>query len=330
MEEILAEFVNVPHCVACSDGTTALEIALMALNVGVGDEVITTPFTFIASAEVIALRGARPVFVDIDPDTFNIAPERIESAISSRTKAIIAVSLFGQCADLKTINEIAAKHGLYVIEDAAQSFGATHHGLRSGGLTTISTTSFFPSKPLGCYGDGGACFTRNSNLATRMRQISLHGQDRRYHHPIIGMNGRFDTLQAAVVLEKFKVFKEEIELRHQAAQRYEALLSSSVKTPLIRAENTSVFAQYTIQLKARDGLKVRLHEKGIPTAVHYPIPLSLQPAFVDLGYHSGDFPNAERAAQQVISLPMHPYLSKDAQEAITHEINAFVENSSLR
>ncbi len=326
LEEKLADYVGVKHCIGVSDGTTALLIALMALGVKAGDEVITTPFTFIATGEMIALLGAKPVFVDIDPKTCNLNASLLEAAITPKTKAIIPVSLYGQCADYDSINAIAQKHGIPVIEDAAQSFGATYKGRKSCSLTTISCTSFFPSKPLGCYGDGGACFTQDDEMAKRMSQIRLHGQDRRYHHPVLGMNGRLDTLQAAILLAKMEIFDEEVQLRNEVAKRYDELLSMQVNTlvlPHIETHNTSVFAQYTVLVKDRDGVQRKLAEAGIPTAVHYPVPLHLQPVFAVLGLGRGSFSKAEECAQMVMSLPMSPYLSESDQSFITGKVLAF-------
>ncbi|MGZ5041720.1 MAG: DegT/DnrJ/EryC1/StrS family aminotransferase [Usitatibacter sp.] len=313
LEARLAAYTGVKHCVGASDGTTAMLIAMMALGIEPGDEVITTPFTFIATAEMIALLGAKPVFVDIDAKTYNLDPAGIEAAVTTRTRAIMPVSLYGQCADFDAINAVAAKHGLAVIEDGAQSFGAAYKGRRSCGLSTIGTTSFFPSKPLGCYGDGGACFTNDDRLATRMRQISQHGQDRRYHHPIIGINGRLDTIQAAVLLAKLAAFDGELEARVRVADRYTALLAPLVKTPVIEPHNRSAYAQYTIEVEDRARLQERLSAQGVPTAVHYPVPLNLQPAFAHLRQGEGAFPRSDAAARRVVSLPMHPYLS-DAQQ----------------
>lgn len=309
LEEKLANYVGAKYCIGLASGTDALMIAMMALDIKPGDEIITTPFTFIATAEMIALLDAKPVFVDIDPRTYNIDPAKITAAITPKTKAIMPVCLYGQCADFDAINTIAQKYNLAVIEDAAQSFGATYKGKQSGNLSTISCTSFFPSKPLGAYGDGGACFTNDDELANKMRQIRVHGQDKRYHHPMLGVNGRLDTLQAAILLAKLEIFAEEVIDREKIAAQYSALLSDAVITPYIEPYNTSVYAQYTIQVAKRDALQNYLTSKNIPTAVHYPIPLHLQPVFTDLGYKVGDFPCAEQAAKQVISLPMSPYLS---------------------
>ena len=281
LEERLAAYVGVKHCIGVASGTDALLIAMMALGVGPDDEIITTPFTFIATGEMIALIGAKPVFVDIDPRTYNLDPALIETAISPRTKAIMPVSLYGQCADLDAINSVAARHGLPVIEDAAQSFGATSKGRKSCALSTIGCTSFFPSKPLGCYGDGGACFTDDDALAKAMRQIRVHGQDRRYHHPVIGVNGRLDTLQAAVLLAKLEVLEEEVAARGRIGARYSELLREHVTTPYLAPQCTSVYAQYTVQVDRREEVQEKLKAAGIPTAVHYPIPLHRRQSNLD-------------------------------------------------
>jgi len=338
LEERLAEYVGVKHCITVSDGTKALLIAMMALGIKAGDEVITTPFTFIATGEMIVLLGAIPVFVDIDPRTYNIDPDKIEAAITPKTKAIMPVSLYGQCADFDIINAIAAKHALPVIEDGAQSFGATYKGKKSCGLSTIGSNSFFPSKPLGCYGDGGALFTDDDKLAKLMREIRLHGQDRRYHHPIIGINGRMDTLQAAIVLAKLDIFDEEVKARAEIGARYSELINThplpqagegvcspdstkaKITTPYIEPHNTSVYAQYTILVENREAMQKKLNEAGIPTAVHYPIPLNLQPAFAHLNKQAGSFPIAEEMAKRVMSLPMGPYLFLVDQQRIVDTI----------
>jgi UDP-2-acetamido-2-deoxy-ribo-hexuluronate aminotransferase len=324
LEERLADYVGVKHCIATSSGTDSLLIALMALGVGHGDEVITTPFSFIATAEVIVLLGAKPVFIDIDPRTCNLDPAGIEPAITPRTRAILPVSLYGQCADSDAINAIAQRHGLPVIEDGAQSFGATYKGRRSCGLTTIGATSFFPSKPLGCYGDGGALFSDDDELAKAMREIRVHGQDRRYHHPRIGINGRMDTIQAAILLAKLERFDWEVAQRREVAERYRDLISHAppaphegeITLPHIESHNTSVYAQYTLQTHNRDALTTRLAGAGIPSAVHYPVPLHLQPAFAVQGGRPGDFPIAEAAADCVLSLPMGPDLQAQNQRRI--------------
>ncbi len=319
LEAALAAFTGSRHCITVSSGTDALLIAMMALGIAPGDEVITTPFSFIATAESIALLGARPVFVDIEPRTYNLDPVRLESVLSPRTRAIMPVSLYGQCADFAAINRIAAAHGLPVIEDAAQSFGARYRGRRSCALSDIGCTSFFPSKPLGCYGDGGACFTDDDALANRMREIRVHGQDRRYHHPVLGLNGRMDTLQCAVLLAKLPAFEDELVAREAAGERYSDLLraaSGRVVTPSITDGNRSVYAQYTVELDDREHARQALESAGIPTAVHYPIPLHLQPAFAALGYGPGSFPVAERAAARVLSLPLHPFLDPLTQQRV--------------
>jgi UDP-2-acetamido-2-deoxy-ribo-hexuluronate aminotransferase len=317
LEEKLARFVGVKHCISCANGTDALQIALMAIGIGPGDEVITPGFTYIATAETVALLGAKPVYVDIAPRTYNLDPLLLEAAITSRTKAIIPVSLYGQCADFDSINAIAARHSIPVIEDAAQSFGATYKGRRSCSLTTIACTSFFPSKPLGCYGDGGALFTDDDDLALVLRQIARHGQDRRYHHVRVGVNSRLDTLQAAILLPKLDIFAEELELRQAAASRYEQLFLSRdiIRAPFVETHNTSAWAQYSVRVAQRDAVQQRLKEAGIPTAVHYPIPLNRQPAVAD---HMAQLPVGDEVATQIMSLPMHPYLEASSQEVIAN------------
>jgi len=318
LEERLADFVGVRHCISCSSGTDALLIALLALDIGPGDEVITVPYTWISTAEVIALLRARPVFVDIEPDTFNMDPDRLEAAVASRTKAIISVSIYGQCADMTRINAIAGKYNIPVIEDGAQSFGATHGGKRSCALSAIGCTSFFPSKPLGCYGDGGAVFSDDDDMAEKMRQIRNHGQKVKHQHPVVGINGRMDTLQAAILLEKLAIFPEECRLRREVGQRYDKLLQGirGIQTPIIREGNESVYAQYTILSEERDALSKALGEQGIPSVAYYAVPLHFQGAFSDLGHQKGDYPVAEKTASQCLSLPMHPYLSSQEQKAI--------------
>jgi UDP-2-acetamido-2-deoxy-ribo-hexuluronate aminotransferase len=322
LEERLARFAGVRRCIAVSSGTDALLIALMALDVGPGDEVITTPFTFAATAEMIALVGARPVYVDIEPGTWNIDAGAIEAAVTPRTRAIMPVSLYGQCADMDAINAIAAAHGLPVIEDGAQSFGATYKGHRSCALSTIGCTSFFPSKPLGGYGDGGACFTDDLDLDQVMRSLRNHGQEGRYHHVRIGINGRMDTLQAAVLLAKLDIFEDEIERRIKVGTRYSALFErfdGAIETPVVAASNTCVYAQYTIQVDDRDAVACELGRRGIPTAVHYPVSLHRQPAFERTG---STLPVSDRAAQRVLSLPMHPYLAESDQETVVDATRA--------
>jgi len=322
-ESKLADFVGVKHCLTISSGTDALLIAMMALDIKPGDEVITTPFTFFATAETILLLGAKPVFVDIEPDSYNLDPNLLEAAITPKTRAIIPVSLYGQCANLTAINTIAEKHNLPVIEDAAQSLGAEHHGKRSGGLTTISCTSFFPSKPLGCYGDGGACFTNDDDLAERMARIRLHGQKGRYNHVELGVNGRMDTLQAAMMLPKLAIFEEEISLRQQHASLYNQLLTKHVKIPQVESYNLSVYAQYTIEVERREELQANLQAKGIPTTVHYPVPLDKQPMLAKENW--GNFPISEQAAKKVLSLPFHPYLTEQQIQLVVSSIIKFYQ-----
>lgn len=325
LEEKLATYCGVRHAIAVSSGTEALLIAMMALEIGPGDEVITSPFTFIATGEMIALLGAVPVFVDIDPNTYNLDPGLIEAAFTPKTKAIMPVSLYGQCADFDAINAIAAKYNLPVIEDGCQSFGASYKGRKSCNLSTIGCTSFFPSKPLGCYGDGGACFTNDDALAKRMRQIMSHGQDRRYHHPVLGINGRLDTLQAAVLLAKLEIFYDEVAARERIGARYSELLAGTVVTPYVAPGSSSVYAQYTIQAERRDEVAQKLQEKEIPTAVHYPVPLHLQPVFRGLNKPVGSFPISEKTAKNVMSLPMHPYLNDNNLIVITDAVKESVK-----
>ncbi len=319
LEGRLADYVGVRHCITASSGTDTLLVAMMALEIGRGDEVITTPFTFIATGEMIALLGATPVFVDIDPRSYNVDPAKIEEVIGPRTKAIMPVSLYGQCADMDAINAIGARHGLPVIEDAAQSFGATYKGRRSCGLSTVGSTSFFPSKPLGAYGDGGALFTDDDGLAKAMREIRVHGQDRRYHHPRIGINGRLDTLQAAILLAKLDRFDWEVARRKELGTLYSEKIREhcpGVLTPDIAPWNTSVYAQYTVQLDERDAVAANLNAVGIPTAVHYPVPLHAQPAFAAIECRRAELPIAESVACRVLSLPMGPDLTETDQDRV--------------
>jgi UDP-2-acetamido-2-deoxy-ribo-hexuluronate aminotransferase len=310
LEEKLAAFVGAKYCITCANGTDALQIAQMALGIGPGDEVITPGFTYIATAETVALLGAKPVYVDVDPRTYNLNPQLLEAAITPRTKAIIPVSLYGQCADFDAVNSIAEKYGIPVIEDAAQSFGATYKDTKSCNLSTIATTSFFPSKPLGCYGDGGAIFTNDDELAIVIRQISRHGQNRRYNHIRVGVNSRLDTMQAAILLQKLDIFSNEVDLRRSVADKYNQLLLASGVTsiPFISENCRSAWAQYTIQVAGRDAVQEKLAAAGIPTIVHYPIPLNKQPAVADRSYslNVGD-----ALSERVLSLPMHPYLVDD-------------------
>ncbi len=311
LETRLAEYVGVKHCIGAASGTDTLLIAMMALGIGAGDEVLTVPYTWISTAEMIALLGAKPVFVDIDPHIWNLDPTKLEAAITPRTKALMPVGIYGQVADMTAINEIAARHHLPVIEDAAQSFGATHHGKRSCALSSIGSTSFFPTKPLGCYGDGGALFTDDDALADTMKQIRVHGQAKKHHHPILGINGRLDTLQAAILLEKLEIFDDEIIKRQQVAATYNARLGGlGVTLPHIAVGNTSVYAQYTVLHPERDAISAALRKAGVPSVSYYAVPLHLQPVFAGLGYQAGDFPNAEMVASHGLSLPMNPYLSE--------------------
>lgn len=337
LESALAKFVGVRHAITVASGTASLEIALRALGVGYGDEVITVPFTWISTAEVISLIKAKPIFVDIKADDFNIDIDQMEAAITPKTKAIIPVSLFGQMPNYERINAIASKHGVPVIEDGAQSFGATQNGRRSCSVTTIGSTSFFPAKPLGCFGDGGALFTNDEELANRMRAIRNHGGIVRHNHTHEGTNGRFDTIQAAVLLAKLPHFNWEVGRRNEIGARYTNLLDQAVKEgfhlktihssklnckkgeilpPRCMPGNTHVYAQYTIRVKEREEVGSKLKEKGIPSAIYYPKCLHEQPVFADCGNRYGDFPVAEQAAREVISLPMHPFLSEEQQEMI--------------
>lgn len=307
LEEKLAHYTGAKYCITCANGTDALQIAQMALGIGVGDEVITPGFTYIATAETVALLGAKPVYVDVNPKTYNIDVEQLEAAITPKTKAIIPVSLYGQCADFDVINAIAEKYNIPVIEDAAQSFGATYKGRKSCNLSTIACTSFFPSKPLGCYGDGGAIFTNDDELAKVIRQIARHGQDRRYHHIRVGVNSRLDTLQAAILLPKLAILDDEIQARQKVAETYNQLFNQAgiMTTPFVESHNQSAWAQYTIQVDHRSEVQERLKAQGIPTAVHYPIPLNKQPAVKN---DTAILPVGDQIAERVMSLPMHPYL----------------------
>jgi len=327
LEERLAAYVGVKHAVSCSSGTDALLMPLMAYGVGPGDAIFTTPFTFIATAEVIQLLGATPVFVDIDPQTFNIAPDLLAKAIAGlgqqartqglKPRGIIPVDLFGQPADYDRINALAKEYGLFVLEDAAQSFGATWHGKKACSLADVAGTSFFPAKPLGCYGDGGAIFTDNDQLADTMRSIRVHGKGtHKYDNVRIGLNGRMDTLQAAIVLAKLEVFDQEVKDRQRVAEQYSQALKDVVTVPYVAPDCTSVWAQYSVLSEQREALQKRLQAAGVPTAVYYPLPLHLQGAFSHLGYREGDFPVSEDASRKIFSLPMHPYLEPADQQRI--------------
>lgn len=330
LEKRLADYVGVRHCIGVSSGTDSLLMAMMALGIGPGDEVITVPYTWISTAETIALLGAKPVFIDIEADTWNLDPTQLEAAISSKTKAIMPVGLYGQPANLTAINKIAARHGgLPVIEDAAQCLGSTHQGKSSCGLSTIGSTSFFPTKPLGCYGDGGALFTDDDELALRMRQIRVHGQEKKHHHPILGINGRLDTLQAAILLCKLDGFDEEMRRRQEVADTYthELIGVPGLRLPTIGEGNSSVYAQYTVCLKNREPLGQQLRESGIPSVSYYSVPLHLQPVFAFLGHRLGDFPISEEVSSTCLSLPMSPDLNSEQIHIITKAIHKWAKNS---
>ncbi len=316
LEAALAKYVGVKHCIGASSGTDTLLMALMALGVGHGDEVITVSFTWISTAEVIGLLGAKPVFVDIDPDTYNIDISKIEAAITSKTKAIMPVSLFGQMPDYDKINAIAAKYNLPVLEDGAQSFGATQRGRQSCGVTTIGSTSFYPAKSLGGYGDGGALFTNDDQLAAKMRAIRTHGGEVRHHHTCIGINGRLDTLQAAILLVKLRHFDEELKARQEIGARFSEELKDCAVVPFIENGNTHTCAYYTIRVSERDAVVKELNARGIPTSIFYPKCVHLQPAFAYLGLTEGALPISEKASKEVLSLPMHPWLTLEDQKKI--------------
>ena len=329
LEQRLMQMSGAAHCVGVASGTDALLIALMASDVGPGDEVITSPFTFFATAETIALLGAIPIYVDVDPFTFNIDANRIESAITARTKAIMPVGLYGQCAEMDEINALATKHSLIVIEDAAQSFGATYKKRQSCALSHLACTSFFPAKPLGAYGDAGACFAQDEDLAKKIRQIRDHGQDSRYHHIRLGINGRLDTIQAAVLLAKLDIFESEVVSRQRAAARYETLLADKAQQgllalPVVLSHNTSTWAQYTVRVKNRSLVQQSMTEAGIPTAVHYPTSLYRQPA---LKQSTIECEQSDRAANEVLSLPMHPYLTDEIQKQIAKCLSEAIDAS---
>jgi UDP-2-acetamido-2-deoxy-ribo-hexuluronate aminotransferase len=325
-EKALSAYIGTKYCLTAASGTDALVMALMALGVGPGDEVITTPFSFFATAEVISLVGATPVFVDIEPEAYNIDPAKIEAAITSKTKVIMPVSLYGQPADFDEINAIAAKRGLIVIEDAAQSFGAPYKGKKSCGLTTIGATSFFPAKPLGCYGDGGAVFTNDETLHKKMEQIRVHGQESRYHHVVIGINGRLDTLQCAILIEKLKRYDWELERRNSIAAKYNRELGdlgSKLVAPKVRADRGSVWAQYTVLVKDRNAFAVKMKDQGVPTSVHYPSLLHHQPVYAHLK-DKFSCPVAERIVKECISLPIFPDMSDEQANQVIKAARASV------
>jgi UDP-2-acetamido-2-deoxy-ribo-hexuluronate aminotransferase len=349
LEDRLADYVGVKHAVGCASGTDALLLALMAYNVGAGDAVFTTPFTFIATAEVISLLGAIPVFVDINPLTFNMSSEGLEKAITAvknndpsmyplpkamihepstiNSRGVIAVDLFGLPVDYERINHIAREHGMFVIEDGAQSLGADYHGKKACSLADIGCASFFPAKPLGCYGDGGMCFTDDGDLADLICSLRIHGKgSHKYDNVKIGINGRLDTLQAAVLLAKFDIFPEEVALRRKVARRYTELIKSN-GCPIIAPESPtgckSVWAQYSVLANSEENrsvLQAKLKNAGIPTAIYYPKPLHLQTAFLPLGYQEGDFPVSEECCRRIFSLPMHPYLTAHQQERVIQSL----------
>jgi UDP-2-acetamido-2-deoxy-ribo-hexuluronate aminotransferase len=331
LEEKLAQFVNMPYAVSVASGTDALLMPLMVEKIGPGDAVFTSTFTFIATAEVIELLGATAVFVDIDNETYNIDPLKLEAAIVKtisenklKPRGIIPVDLFGQPADYQAIQTIADKYNLFVLEDAAQSFGASQNGKKAGALAKVAATSFFPAKPLGCYGDGGMIFTSEKDIYEQLLSIRVHGQGSdKYTNVRVGINGRMDSLQAAVLLAKMEIFAEEVQLRQEVAGRYDRMLAGSVKVPKILKENVSAWAQYSVLHSRRDDLIKKLRANDIPTAIYYPIPLHLQEAFAGLNYRKGDFPIAEKIASEIFSLPMHPYLEKQAQEKISEIIKQF-------
>lgn len=320
LENNLSNFVGCKHAIACSSGTDALILALMAIDIKPDDEIITTPFTFIATAETIAFLGAKPVFVDIDEKTYNINTSQIEAKITSKTKAIIPVSLFGQISDMDEINNIAKKHNIKVIEDAAQSFGAEYKGKKSCNLSDIACTSFFPAKPLGCYGDGGAVFTNDDTIAQKIRIILNHGQTRRYVHSHIGINGRLDAIQAGVLNVKLKYYTDEVNKRQVIANRYNSELKDVV-APFVSEDNLSVWAQYCIRVNNRDEMLKKCENNNVPTGVYYPIPLHLQEVFEYLGYNEGDFPIAEKVSKDIMALPMSPFLTQEEQNYIIEVIN---------
>jgi len=323
LEQQLAAYTGAKHCITVASGTEALLISLMALDIKPGDEVITTPFTFAATAETIVLLGGVPVFVDIEPDTCNIDASLIEAAITPRTRAIMPVSLYGQCADMDAINDVGSRHGLPVIEDAAQSFGASYRGRKSCNLSTFGCTSFFPSKPLGCYGDGGAIFTNDDALAQACREIRVHGQSARYTHTRVGVGGRMDTLQCAIVLAKLERFEWELERRQALGARYQTLLDGAALERLrVRSDRDCVWAQFTVSVDQRDRVQQALRDESIPTAVHYPRALHRQPVYATDAF--GPLPNAERAAQRVLSLPMSADLSEPDQDRIVQALRRAV------
>lgn len=329
-ESKLSEFCGAKHSISCSNGTDALLLGLMAYDIGPGDAVFTTPFTFFATAEVIAMLGATPVFVDIDERTFNIDPVQLEKEVlrikaegKLKIRGVIPVNLFGLAPDFDAIDAVAQEHDLFVLEDTAQGFGGEYKGRISGSLGDISTTSFFPAKPLGCYGDGGAVFTDNDELADKMRSLRVHGKGvDKYDNVRIGMNGRMDTLQAAILLPKLAAFTEEIEMRQRVAENYSQALAGLVETPYVPQGYKSVWAQYSVLSNDRGVIQSALKEHGIPSVVYYPVSCHLSTAFAGLGYVKGDMPNSESASERIFSLPMHPYVESDFGEKVADIIRA--------
>jgi len=330
-EQEAASYVEAPFAIGCASGTDALYLALCAQGIGPGDEVITSPFTFVATAGSIARTGAKPVFVDIEPDTFNIAPDLIEQAVTEKTRAILPVHLFGLSADLRPIKKIAADHSLAVIEDAAQAIGATYHGQKVGSIGEFGCFSFFPSKNLGCAGDGGMVTTQNRSMAERLNLLRAHGARRKYHSEIIGINSRLDALQAAILRVKIRHLDEWTKARQEHASLYSQLfdhynLSTIITTPQTPSSCAHVFNQYVIRCEERDALRSYLHEQGVPTAIYYPEPLHLQPAFASLGYAEGSMPQSEKACADTLALPIYPELPPDDQERVVRTIAEFYKS----
>lgn len=316
LEQELENFTGAKYAITCSSGTDALLLALMAIEIQPNDEIITTPFTWISAAEMIALIKAKPVFVDIEPDTYNMNTNLIEKAINKKTKAIMPVNLYGQPADINAIQAIARKYNLKVIIDGAQSFGSTYNNKSDSNLGDISITSFFPSKPLGCYGDGGAVFTNNENYAKKIKLLRVHGQNKRNHHQYIGIGARLDTIQAAILLAKLPYLSKELKNRQKIADYYTNSLSNILQTPVIRPNRSSAWAQYTLRVKNRDSFQQKLKNENIPTSIFYPIPLHLQECFKYLNYNRNDFVVSEKASKEVISIPMNPFLSNEQLDYI--------------
>jgi len=322
LEKTLASYVGVKEAIGMSSGTDAIIACLLAYGVGPGDEVITTPFSFFATVETVMLTGATPVMVDIDPETYNISPEKVRAAVTSRTKGIIAVSLFGQCYDADAVNTVAEEHGLFVHEDACQSFGAEYKKQKSGSLSHSASTSFFPTKPLGCYGDGGMVFTDDELFAAKLRSVRNHGQSARYRHDRLGFNGRLDTLQAAILLVKFKYFDQTVEARRDTGTYYTECLQNVVTTPVVKPEQTSVYAQYSVRHPKRDRMVAFLKEQGVPTAIHYPVPIHQQPALAGVT-PPFPLPEAEAAAANIFSLPMSPDITREEQDRVIEAVRRF-------